>query len=189
MCGRWVRLSGTTDPVVYVAEQDADRAVPGNTWYRSCRRRTWLKSILGKVNSGGWIKVSGSATGTDEARVLSADTEETLVRAAREAREAAYVPYSGFRVGGAAVLAESGRIYAGCNVENASYGGTICAERTAFVKAISEGERGFLGVAVCGDTPTPISVRDLSPVHGGVWSRYSNNHGRRRRSAFNYDRA
>lgn len=100
--------------------------------------------------------MSGSATGTDEARVLSADTEETLVRAAREAREAAYVPYSGFRVG-AAVLAESGRIYAGCNVENASYGGTICAERTAFVKAISEGERGFLGVAVCGDTPTPIS--------------------------------
>ncbi len=90
------------------------------------------------------------------ARVQATDIEERLVKAAREAREMAYVPYSGFRVG-AAVLAESGRIYTGCNIENASYGATICAERTAFVKAISEGERKFLRVAVCGSTQEPTS--------------------------------
>jgi len=79
-----------------------------------------------------------------------------LIRAAREARERAYVPYSGFRVG-AAVLGRSGRIFTGCNVENASYGATVCAERTAFVKAISEGERQFDHVVVYSSVPQPVS--------------------------------
>lgn len=79
-----------------------------------------------------------------------------LIQAAREARERAYVPYSGFRVG-AAVLGRSGRIFTGCNVENASYGATICAERTAFVKAISEGERQFDHVVVYSSVPQPVS--------------------------------
>ncbi len=69
------------------------------------------------------------------------------------AREHAHAPYSNFRVG-AAIRAKSGRIFTGCNVENATYGLTLCAERVAIFKAISEGERGFDAVAVVADTDT-----------------------------------
>jgi cytidine deaminase len=83
---------------------------------------------------------------------VSADGErEALIRAAKHARENAHAPFSNFRVG-AALLAKSGRIYGGCNVENASYGLTCCAERVAIFKAISEGERGFDAIAVVTDT-------------------------------------
>lgn len=74
-------------------------------------------------------------------------TRDTLVAAAAAARANAYVPYSHYPVG-AAILTEDGRIFTGVNVENASYGGTICAERTAIFKAISEGARRILAVAV-----------------------------------------
>jgi cytidine deaminase len=77
--------------------------------------------------------------------------QEALILAARKAREHAHAPYSNFRVG-AAVRAKSGRIFTGCNVENATYGLTLCAERVAIFKAISEGERGFDAVAVVTDT-------------------------------------
>jgi len=76
---------------------------------------------------------------------------DALIAAARTAREHAHAPYSNFRVG-AAVRAKSGRIFSGCNVENATYGLTLCAERVAVFKAISEGERGFDAVAVVADT-------------------------------------
>jgi cytidine deaminase len=76
---------------------------------------------------------------------------ETLISAARQARENAHAPYSNFRVG-AALRATSGRIFGGCNVENATYGLTVCAERIAIFKAISEGERGFDAIAVVTDT-------------------------------------
>ena len=76
---------------------------------------------------------------------------DALIAAARTAREHAHAPYSNFRVG-AAVRAKSGRIFTGCNVENATYGLTLCAERVAIFKAISEGERGFDAVAVVADT-------------------------------------
>ncbi len=82
---------------------------------------------------------------------MSADDE--LIAAARTVREKAHAPFSGFRVG-AAVRAKSGHIFAGCNVENASYGLTICAERVAIFKAISEGEREFNAIAVVTDAAT-----------------------------------
>jgi cytidine deaminase len=78
-------------------------------------------------------------------------SEQSLIHAAKAARENAHAPFSGFRVG-AAVRTKSGRIYTGCNVENASYGLTICAERVAIFKAISEGDRGFDAIAVVTDT-------------------------------------
>lgn len=76
------------------------------------------------------------------------DTKE-LVKAALEARENSYSPYSDFAVG-AAVLAKSGTIYQGANIENAGHSGTVCAERTAIFKAVSEGEREFTAMAVAG---------------------------------------
>ena len=75
---------------------------------------------------------------------------EDLIAKAMEAREKAHAPYSQFAVG-AALLAKSGRVYTGCNVENASYGLSICAERTAVFKAVSEGERDFEAIAVVTD--------------------------------------
>jgi cytidine deaminase len=77
-----------------------------------------------------------------------------LLHEALAAREQAYAPYSHFLVG-AALLTGSGRIYRGCNVENSSYGATICAERVAMTSAIAAGERSFLALAVASDSPEP----------------------------------
>ena len=74
-----------------------------------------------------------------------------LISAAKQARENAHAPFSNFRVG-AALRAKSGRIFTGCNVENATLGLTCCAERVAIFKAVSEGERGFDAIAVATDT-------------------------------------
>ena len=70
-----------------------------------------------------------------------------LIKKAEEAMENSYAKYSNFRVG-AALLTKSGKVFTGCNVENASYGATICAERVAAVKAVSEGEQEFLSIAI-----------------------------------------
>jgi cytidine deaminase len=124
--------------------------------------------------------------------MLREEIAQDLVRQAIEARKRAYVPYSRFPVG-ASLLTRSGKIYTGCNVENASYGLTVCAERVAIWKAVSEGETEFSALAVatniggspCGacrqvmaefapDMPvliadlsgqiTPLSVADLLPL-------------------------
>lgn len=80
---------------------------------------------------------------------------ESLISLARRAREHAYCPYSRFAVG-AALLAASGKVYVGANCENASFGGTICAERAALAAAVTAGERKFLTIAVAGgETPLP----------------------------------
>lgn len=81
---------------------------------------------------------------------------DNLVAVAWEAREMAYAPYSKFHVG-AALLAEDGRVFSGCNVENISYGLTNCAERVAIGAAIAAGVRKFVAVAVVADTTVPIS--------------------------------
>ncbi|SFC19164.1 cytidine deaminase [Bacillus sp. OV322] len=82
--------------------------------------------------------------------------KKTLIQEAIEARKQAYTPYSKFQVG-AALLTADGRVYQGCNIENASYGLTNCAERTAIFKAVSEGAKGIQAIAVVGDTEGPVS--------------------------------
>ena len=76
-------------------------------------------------------------------------TDFELMQCAVAARKHSYSPYSGFRVG-AALLAKSGKVYTGCNVENAAYTPTNCAERTAVFKAVSEGEKEFVAIAIVG---------------------------------------
>lgn len=76
-------------------------------------------------------------------------TNEALILEAKKAREKSYSPYSHFQVG-AALLGKSGKVYHGCNIENAAYSPTNCAERTAFFKAISEGEKEFVKIAIVG---------------------------------------
>ncbi len=81
---------------------------------------------------------------------------EQLIEEAKEARKQAYVPYSKFAVG-AALLTENGKVYRGCNIENAAYSMANCAERTVLFKAISEGEKNFKLLAVVADTGRPCS--------------------------------
>jgi len=87
---------------------------------------------------------------------LTVEQQELLIESCFEAKKFSYSPYSKFRVG-AALLAADGQIIKGTNIENASYGGTICAERTALVKATSEGIRSFIGLAVVTDVAAQIS--------------------------------
>ncbi len=113
--------------------------------------------------------------------MLDQATIDYLVDAARRARQAAYVPYSRFAVG-AAVLTRSGRVVTGCNIENASFGLTVCAERVAIWRAVSEGETDFEAIAVvtsidaspCGACrqvmaefalAMPVIIADLQQIH------------------------
>ncbi|MFZ3588193.1 cytidine deaminase [Bacillus sp. DJP31] len=81
--------------------------------------------------------------------------KEQLILEAKKARELAYVPYSKFKVG-AALLTRDGKVYKGCNIENAAYSMTNCAERTALFKAISEADNDFVAIAVVADTERPV---------------------------------
>lgn len=80
---------------------------------------------------------------------LNGTSPEALCALALEARRRSYSPYSGFKVG-AALLCGSGKVYTGCNIENAAYSPTVCAERVAFFKAVSEGESDFTAIAIAG---------------------------------------
>jgi len=88
-------------------------------------------------------------------------TDRELIQYAIEARKQAYTPYSHFQVG-AALLAEDGTVYGGCNVENAAYTPTNCAERTAFFKAVSEGKRKFTAIAIVA-APEGAHLRKTAP--------------------------
>src|SRR4030067_48875 len=99
--------------------------------------------------------------------MLTDELRQKLIQAAREARQWAYAPYSGYAVG-AALLTASGRVYDGVNVENAAYPTGICAERVAVFKAVSEGEREFAAIAVVtANGGSPCGSR--GPGLGGVW--------------------
>ena len=106
------------------------------------------KFITEKTNSEGGVADSVMKL-LKEKNEFYEDINQTLVEAAIEATKFAYVPYSNFKVG-AAILADNGKIYTGCNIENASYSPTNCAERTAIFKAVSEGVTKFKKIAVVG---------------------------------------
>lgn len=96
--------------------------------------------------------MSGKKEGEDTMK----EEYKKLMKEAEKARKKAYTPYSKFKVG-AAVLSADGKIFTGCNIENASFGLAVCAERVAIFKAISEGSTKFKAIAVIGDTDKPCS--------------------------------
>ena len=107
-----------------------------------------------------------------------------IARIARDAREAAHAPFSGFKVG-AALRTRAGEIVTGCNVENASYGLTMCAERVAVFKAVSEGMRRFDAIAVVVDSPRPAAPcgpcrQILWEFCGDIWVHVANTRGQSR---------
>lgn len=97
--------------------------------------------------------MSGSVESSD-VKPLAQERWEALVTSALEMRENAYAPYSGFKVG-AALLGESGTVHLGCNVENASYGLCVCAERNAVGRAVAEGERTFRALVIATQSSPP----------------------------------
>ena len=110
------------------------------------------------------------------------NTENDLIEAAADVRKLAYAPYSNFQVG-AAVETEDGKIYKGCNVESASYGLTVCAERVAIWKAVSEGETRFTRIAVVVDTeeltpPCGVCRQIIWEFCGDIPVTFANLHGK-----------
>ena len=102
------------------------------------------KAVRGGHHTAGHVRVM-----RQEEEIMTEQEVRDICRLAVRMRERAYTPYSHFRVG-AALLGVSGRVYTGCNIENASYPVSVCAERTALFKAVSEGEREFQALAIAG---------------------------------------
>lgn len=119
---------------------DSERKWPEVERRRSNKGR---RSGTDRRSEEGWLAVP-----------LDARSSATLVETATQARTLAQAPYSGFKVG-AALESADGPVHTGCNIENASYSLTICAERVALVKALSEGHTRFTRIAVVADTPEP----------------------------------
>lgn len=97
-----------------------------------------------------------AATPGEGGNVTPTPAQQKLIDAAKEVRQRAYAPYSHFLVG-AALETEDGTVFKGCNVENLSYGATICAERNAVFQAVAAGHKKFKAIAVVGDLPAPIT--------------------------------
>lgn len=130
-----------------------------------------------------------SSAAAGEPNALAAGQEIELFRVARQMLAYAYAPYSEYRVG-AALLGEDGRIFSGCNVENAAYGAGICAERTALTKAVSEGCRAFTAIAIAGSqgAPTPCGIcrqmlNEFAPELIVIWGEDENHLQQRALSA------
>lgn len=108
-------------------------------------------------------------------------TGRQLIKAAKQAQAFSYSPYSGFKVG-AALLCKSGKVYTGCNIENASFSATVCAERTALFKAVSEGEREFSAMAIVGSTdlcfPCGVCRQVMSEFCGADFKIYLEENGK-----------
>ncbi|HWD25880.1 MAG TPA: cytidine deaminase [Rhizomicrobium sp.] len=112
------------------------------------RRDTMLAGLAGSALLTGTAGATAATTATPE--------QQALLDAAMAVRQKAYAPYSHFLVG-AALMAEDGTVFKGCNVENISYGATICAERNAVFQAVAAGHKKFKAIAVVGDLPSPIT--------------------------------
>ena len=114
-------------------------------------------------------------------------TIQELINKAKEAKKYAYDPYSKFEVG-AALETESGKIYTGCNVENSSFGLSMCAERVAIFKAVSDGETKFKRIAIVADTKDPVSpcgaCRQVMSEFGDFEVILSNENGRIEKNSF-----
>lgn len=131
------------------ARAPAARAAQESRGDQAERRRAPRRSGAERRHESGWEDIPlGQAGGGDPA------DEGTLIAAAAEARTRAHARYSGFRVGAALETAD-GVLVTGCNIENATYGLTLCAERVALVKALSDGHVIFRRIAVVADTPSP----------------------------------
>lgn len=126
------------------AQADVPREPPPPPERRTAERR----SGRDRRSDAGWVPVPLDLSGGDAAE------SESLLAAAVDARTRARARYSGFQVGAALETAD-GRVVTGCNIENATYGLTLCAERVALVKALSEGESVFTRIAVVADTEAP----------------------------------
>ena len=118
--------------------------------------------------------------GKEGIAVLTEDRIQRLIQAAREARERAYAPYSNFFVG-AALETDGGRIFSGCNIENAAYGASMCAERVALFKAVSEGFTDFAALALVTEgpnIPSPCGACARFCRNYPCYARHHGQHGR-----------
>ncbi len=114
-----------------------------------------LAGLAGAAVLASAAEAAGAVPATS-GNVTPTPAQQTLIDAAQDVRQRAYAPYSHFQVG-AALETEDGTIFKGCNVENLSYGATICAERNAVFQAVAAGHKKFKAIAVIADLPTPIT--------------------------------
>jgi len=129
--------------------------MPAERDIKVTRRDTVMVGLAGGALMAG-AAASGAAAQPAGGNVIPTPEQQKLIDAAMQVRLRAHAPYSKFQVG-AALQAEDGTVFLGCNVENLSYGATICAERNAVFQAVAAGHRKFKAIAVVGDLPGPIT--------------------------------